>query len=218
MTMKKHITEYQTLVFDCDGVLLNSNKVKTQAFYNVAKVYGHEPAHALRTYHVQNGGISRYAKFEYLFTNILKTPIDPTTLQILLDNFAYEVKKTLLTCEVAEGLKELREKTLHAKWLVVSGGDQNELREVFAIRDLLKYFNGGVFGSPDTKDIILEREIKSLNIVQPALFLGDSKYDYRAAMNAKLDFIFLAKWSEVEDCSTWLRENNISNFSALSKI
>ncbi len=218
MTMKKHITEYQTLVFDCDGVLLNSNKVKTQAFYDVAKVYGHEPAHALRTYHVQNGGISRYAKFEYLFTNILKTPIDPTTLQILLDNFSYEVKKTLLTCEVAEGLKELREKTLHAKWLVVSGGDQNELREVFAIRDLLKYFNGGVFGSPDTKDIILEREIKSLNIVQPALFLGDSKYDYRAAMSAKLDFMFLSKWSEVEDRSTWLRENNISNFPALSKI
>jgi beta-phosphoglucomutase-like phosphatase (HAD superfamily) len=38
------------LIFDCDGVILTSNKIKSQAFYDVAKIYGHEPAQALKDY------------------------------------------------------------------------------------------------------------------------------------------------------------------------
>jgi len=64
MSIKK-ITIYKTLVFDCDGVVLNSNKIKTQAFYEATKQFGHESAQALVDYHVANGGISRYAKFEW---------------------------------------------------------------------------------------------------------------------------------------------------------
>jgi HAD superfamily hydrolase (TIGR01549 family) len=201
--MNKPLTEYQTLVFDCDGVVLNSNKIKTQAFYDVAKVYGHEPAQALKDYHVQNGGISRFVKFEYLLTEILKKPLDQTELKQMLDSFAHEVKKALMTCEVAEGLAELREQTKHANWLIVSGGDQEELREVFKARDLNHYFNGGIFGSPDTKNTILAREIANGNIRQAALFLGDSKYDYQAAKKAGLDFVFMSQWTEVEDWQRW---------------
>ena len=28
------ITQYDTIAFDCDGVILDSNKVKTEAFFN----------------------------------------------------------------------------------------------------------------------------------------------------------------------------------------
>ncbi|AEG31686.1 HAD family hydrolase [Thiomicrospira cyclica] len=198
--------KYKAYVFDCDGVVLNSNKIKTQAFYDVAKVYGHEPAQALKDYHVQNGGISRFVKFEYLLTEILKKPLDQTELKQLLDNFAHEVKKALMTCEVAKGLAELRGQTKHANWLIVSGGDQDELREVFKARGLAHYFNGGIFGSPDTKDTILAREIENGNITRPALFLGDSKYDYQAAETAGLDFIFLTQWTEVKDHQAWCKE------------
>jgi len=59
--MNKSLNEYQALVFDCDGVVLNSNKIKTQAFYEATKQFGHESAQALVDYHVANGGISRYA-------------------------------------------------------------------------------------------------------------------------------------------------------------
>jgi len=62
--MIRYLNEYQTLVFDCDGVVLNSNKIKTQAFYEAAKHFGHESAQALVDYPVANGGISRYAKFD----------------------------------------------------------------------------------------------------------------------------------------------------------
>ena len=52
-------------MFDCDGVLLNSNSLKTDAFYKSALDWGASPAKDLVNYHVQNGGISRYQKFDY---------------------------------------------------------------------------------------------------------------------------------------------------------
>jgi HAD superfamily hydrolase (TIGR01549 family) len=208
--VNKAINEYQTLVFDCDGVVLNSNKIKTQAFYEATKHFGHEPAQELVDYHVQNGGISRYAKFEYFITQILKQNLDESLNQDLLQRFAQAVKDGLMKCEIAEGLEILREKTKHAKWLIVSGGDQEELREVFAERRLDKYFDGGIFGSPDDKAIILSREKALGNIKVNALFLGDSKYDYKASSQADLDFVFLNEWTEVKDWKNFCEENNLS--------
>lgn len=48
-----------TLVFDCDGVVLNSNRIKTEAFRVVAAPYGDAAAGALVQYHLAHGGISR---------------------------------------------------------------------------------------------------------------------------------------------------------------
>lgn len=211
MNAQIDLTQYKTLVFDCDGVVLNSNKIKTQAFYEATKHFGHEPAQALVDYHVQNGGISRYAKFEYFITQILQQSFDETLNQDLLERFANAVKQGLMNCEVAEGLEQLKAQTPNANWLIVSGGDQQELREVFAARDLAKYFEGGIFGSPDTKDTILARELENGNITRPALFLGDSKYDYQAAKAAGLDFIFLTQWTEVKDWQGWCELNEITN-------
>ena len=115
-----------------------------------------------------------------------------------------------MTCEVTKGLEELRQKTKQANWLIVTGGDQAELREVFAVRGLNHYFNGGIFGSPETKDTILEREISNGNITKSALFLGDSKYDYQAAKPAGLDFVFLTDWTEVTRWKVWCLENKIN--------
>ncbi|ENM3723217.1 HAD family hydrolase [Vibrio cholerae] len=200
-----NLAKYQTLAFDCDGVVLNSNNVKTEAFFKAALPYGEAAAQQLVDYHVSRGGISRYKKFEWFVENVVVDQTGPT-LEELLAAYAAEVRHGLLTCEIAEGLAELKAKTPQANWLIVSGGDQQELREVFAARDIAKYFSGGIFGSPDSKDTILERELATGNIKQPALFLGDSKYDYQAAQTAGLDFIFLSQWSEVKDYQAWCEQ------------
>ena len=100
------LDSYETFIFDCDGVILNSNKIKTKAFYDTAKVFGDKSALALKDYHVLNGGISRYEKFRYLFNNILCRPVETKQIEKLLLNFSNEVKKALLTCEMADNIKE----------------------------------------------------------------------------------------------------------------
>lgn len=216
--MNVDLTQYQTFVFDCDGVVLNSNKVKTQAFYDATLSFGHEAAQTLVDYHVQNGGISRYLKFEYFITKILKEALTQDLLDEFLTRFASEVKVGLMESQIAPGLVELRKKTPQAKWLIVSGGDQDELREVFAERDLFDLFDGGIFGSPDNKDVILKREIDNQNIQAKALFLGDSKYDYEAANRAKLDFVFLSNWSEVKDWQSYTQQNNLLALDAVNSL
>ena len=207
--MKKLIKEYKTIIFDCDGVILNSNKIKTQAFYETAKKYGHEFAQRLVEYHLLNSGMSRYVKFKYFITKILQKQYDKALNEELLMYFAKIIKKKLISCEIAKGLDSLKAKTKTGNWLIVSGGDQAELREIFKLRNCEKYFNGGIFGSPEDKVTIIKREIKSKNIKKPALFIGDSKYDYNVAKNTKLDFIFLSKWSEVKDYKDWCNDNKI---------
>lgn len=189
--------KYSTLVFDCDGVLLNSNKIKTLAFYNTALPYGEEAALSLVDYHVHNGGISRYKKFEYFILNFLSyKERDNVVLPDLLEAYAAEVWNGLVNCEIASGISELREATKLKNWLIVSGGDEEELREIFSQRKLSHLFDGGIYGSPSNKDEILSREMSRGNIMQPALFFGDSQYDYEAAKRAGLDFCFVRNWSE----------------------
>ncbi|MBT3144314.1 HAD family hydrolase [Neptunomonas phycophila] len=197
-----NLAEYETLVFDCDGVILNSNKVKVNAFYQAALPYGEKAANALVDYHVERGGISRYKKFEWFLQEKVKGQAGPN-LEELLEAYASIVREGLLTCEIAEGLEELREKTKSASWLIVSGGDQNELRDIFFQRELTRFFDGGIFGSPDTKDFILEREISSGNIKSQSLFLGDSKYDLDSAKKMRLDFMFVSDWSEWENSDSF---------------
>lgn len=212
--MNHPVAGYTTLVFDCDGVVLNSNKVKTDAFYQATLPYGEDAAQAMVNYHVANGGVSRYKKFAHFLDQIAPNYAEQECidLEALLKAYAGYVQDGLLSCEVAPGLKALREQTPHARWLIVSGGDQAELRDVFSQRGISEWFDGGIFGSPDTKDEILARELASGNIQQPALFLGDSKYDYQAASAAGLDFVFLSGWSEVADWGEWVTRHKISTY------
>ena len=215
------VTDYKTLVFDCDGVILNSNQVKTDAFYQVALPYGESVARALVDYHIANGGISRYQKFNYLLEAILPKyapSLSAPSLEELLEQYAKRALQGLLTCEVASGLKELKDATPNARWAIVSGGDQSELRHVFTQRGLSELFDAGIYGSPDSKHQILAREISNGTIQSPALFLGDSKYDYQASSKAGLDFVFLSEWSEVTDWQGWTKDKGIEVRENVKKI
>ncbi len=212
-----NLAKYQTLVFDCDGVVLNSNKVKTEAFFKAALPYGAVAAQQLVDYHVARGGISRYKKFEWFIEHVVKGQSRPS-LEELLSAYAAEVRQGLLTCDIANGLQELRAKTQHANWLIVSGGDQQELRDVFTARNISDLFDGGIFGSPDSKDTILAREQECGNIRMPALFLGDSKYDVDVSTTAGLDCIFLSGWSEVQDWKLFCEDKQITTKFAIKNL
>jgi HAD superfamily hydrolase (TIGR01549 family) len=188
---------YKTWVFDCDGVVLDSNRIKTDAFFRAAEPYGAQYARQLADYHVKNGGISRYIKFQHFITGILgRESVDEAELSQLLSTYAEYVKQGLLSCDAAPGIDRLRQLTKDSNWLIVSGGDQAELRSVFSQRGLDHLFDGGIYGSPDTKDEILSRLKAERVIDEPAVFVGDSQYDIEAARRASLDFIFVSDWSE----------------------
>lgn len=215
--MMRSLDAYTTLVFDCDGVVLDSNRVKTEAFRTAALPWGTAAAEALVAHHVAHGGVSRYAKFAHFLDIILPDHApgripgrDGPGLEALLTAYAQAVRAGLMACRVAPGLDALRAATPQARWLIVSGGDQAELREIFVARGLAAHFDGGIFGSPDTKDTILTREIAAGTIGLPALFLGDSRLDHEAATRAGLDFIFVSGWSEMPGWREHVRRHDLA--------
>jgi phosphoglycolate phosphatase-like HAD superfamily hydrolase len=213
--MKFSIKDYETVIFDCDGVILNSNNIKTQAFYETALSYGHDLANELVKYHIENGGISRYQKFEFFLNNIVGCGVNKEKIDELLSFFSEKTKHALLQCEIAKGIFQLR-KELDSDWIVISGGDQDEINEVFSSRNIDGIFvESCIFGSPDSKEVIFDREIKLSRIRQPALFIGDSRYDHKVAKKYSVDFIFLSDWTDFSD---WKEYTNLHSISAYGSI
>jgi phosphoglycolate phosphatase-like HAD superfamily hydrolase len=216
--MRKRFQEYKSLIFDCDGVVLDSNRVKSDAFYNAVLDYGEDAACALLKFHQKNGGISRYKKFDHFFDSIFPLNDAEEDKQRSLELYSQHVWGGLLNCDLEPSLEDVSQESQDSTWLIVSGGDQAELRKVFSERGINKYFQGGIFGSPDTKDEILAREVKNGNIGLPALFIGDSKYDYIAAKTAGLDFVFVSQWTEVVDWEDWVKDNKIKSVASLKEL
>jgi phosphoglycolate phosphatase-like HAD superfamily hydrolase len=213
---------YATLVFDCDGVLLDSNRVKTDAFYTAALPWGTDAAEALVDYHVRNGGVSRYEKFAYFVEFILpvEAPDAPdrsgdVVMATLLASYAKAVRKGLESCNVARGLSALRKSTSGAGWMIVSGGDQKELRDVFAKRRLSHLFDAGIYGSPRSKFDIFADLARSGRLALPAVFFGDSELDYEAAKKNDIDFVFVSGWTEMPEWQQFLRLHRIPAVDSL---
>lgn len=194
--MTRDLASFRTLVFDCDGVILDSNRAKTEAFRQVAAPWGEDAANALVRYHVTHGGVSRYAKFRFFIDELVQSSAGEPNYDRLLAEYAEAVRAGLLECDITEGLQALREATPNARWMVVSGGAEDELRAIFNQRGLAPLFDGGIFGSPDPKDAICKREMEAGNLEDPALFLGDSALDLATAQQFGMAFVFVSGWSE----------------------
>lgn len=219
-----NLLSYSSILFDCDGVILDSNSIKSSSFYKTAAKYCKKSAQNLLEYHQQNGGISRYVKFKYFINNIL--PLTPDnneqqdipSINVLLSEYAQQLKEKLLICPIAEGLDLLREETSQADWYVITGGDENEVKEIFRQRKIDKYFNMGIHGSPKSKKEIIEKLIAEKKIQYPAIFLGDSTYDYRVAKQFGIDFIFISGWTELENWHKFVTDKSIKHVEKLKNL
>jgi len=196
---------YKTLIFDFDGVILDSNSIKTRAFYEVALPFGEEAASELVRYHTAHGGISRFVKFEHLFKVILKKDDYFNAVQNAVSAFAAICKRELLVCPEAPGIREFMKHLPEGSTrMVVSGGAQDELRMIARERGLVSYFHA-VFGNPDTKFDIFQRELDAGRIAHPFLMFGDSKLDYEVTKAFGGDFIFMSGLTEFKDHEAFFR-------------
>ncbi|MDG1157462.1 MAG: HAD hydrolase-like protein [Litorivicinaceae bacterium] len=216
---------YATIVWDCDGVILNSNNIKSDAFRAVSLPFGDLASSILVDYHKRNGGISRYNKFNYFIESIMPMHAPEVFIEDkskflhrLLQEFSSIVKAELVNCQVAPGLRELRHSMGDQPWYIVSGGDQSELREVFEHRGIADYFNGGIYGSPRDKFAIITNLLEVEDFHLPGLFVGDSRLDHEVARHFGLDFIFLSQWTEYDDWQQYCRINEILAVQAISDI
>ena len=76
----------RNIIFDFDGVILESVDIKTQAF---AELFSEYPDHLedIIKHHKNNSGVSRYEKIKYYLNLIHKSEADNGTFQYYLKQF-----------------------------------------------------------------------------------------------------------------------------------
>jgi beta-phosphoglucomutase-like phosphatase (HAD superfamily) len=66
------LNNFSSIFWDFDGVILNSDKVRTDGFRHIFENYSKQEVDKLIDYHTINGGLSRYDKIEYFSQKISK--------------------------------------------------------------------------------------------------------------------------------------------------
>lgn len=188
----KNILDYDLYIFDCDGVILDSNNLKAEAFYSSVLEFGEEKSAMFLKYHNENGGVSRYKKFDYFFTNIHNNKdID---LISYIEKYAKLISIGYLETEITDGFFEFIEKVYSKECYVVSASEEKELIEVFKYKKIDRYFKS-IYGSPKSKIENIDNNIDFLN--KKVLFIGDSASDLEASKYFNFDFLFLSAYCKV---------------------
>ncbi|MFA5147176.1 MAG: HAD-IA family hydrolase [Candidatus Omnitrophota bacterium] len=178
----------KAVIFDFDGVIVESVDIKTDAFRELFNIFPDKVDEIVK-YHADNGGISRFNKFRYIYEHILRKPLPKELFDRLCDDFARLVKEKVASAPFVRGAEDFigRNFTKY-HFYIVSGTPETELVDIIKLRGMEKYFRG-IYGAPRSKAELL-RKILADNGFSPeeTIFLGDSINDYEAAKKASVPF------------------------------
>ena len=195
----RQISEYTVYIFDCDGVILDSNRLKIEAMQNSLmslSISGDEVSECVN-YFAKNFGKSRFHHIKYFIENIL-TPADQKKSEVeskILESYSSQCKELYLTADLTPGILDFI-RGLDGDKYVASGSEQSELREVFDKRGLTSFFRG-IYGSPELKSNLVKNILENYEPHQAIMF-GDAVSDVAAAQNNNIDFVAYLPFSNVK--------------------
>ena len=207
------LADYRCALFDCDGVVLQSNGLKTEAFRDA--LYGEDPGliDAFIDYHRCHGGISRYVKFRHFYQDMKQEKEHEHMAAAAVTRYARIAREGLASIGLVPGVMDMLEwfRTRMISCFIVSGGDQAELREVFHERGLDRYF-AEILGSPTPKPELVMSLQETRRISMPAIYFGDARSYMETAMRYDLDFCLIHGYSEWEQGVDCVRDRGLPGF------
>lgn len=191
--------------FDCDGVVYDSNAFKSATFERVLAAYGEAEVAHLVAYHRANGGVSRYEKLDWFLRRHHPEAEVPRRLQEACERFTRHSRRAYAEISPVPEALRLVQHLGPSRCLVVSGSDQEELRDVFRAAGLLGYFSD-VLGSPTGKVAHLRNCLRASGLrPDDTVFIGDGSGDLRACQEVGVPMIFLEQMSDWSDARESLR-------------
>ena len=184
-------TNWQSIIFDFDGVIVESGDIKTNAFADLYQSYGDPIVKEVVRYHKLNGGLSRYKKFRYFQQYLLKkSPLTQNEEDKLDETFSRLVVEAVINSDSVPGADEfIKIEASRIPLFIASGTPETELNTIVTRRGLGPYFTG-VRGSPKLKETLIA-EILSAHDLTPerVLMIGDALIDYQSAQVNNLAFL-----------------------------
>jgi phosphoglycolate phosphatase-like HAD superfamily hydrolase len=194
MTEKKILQALESadaLLWDFDGVLLDSMSVRGEAFRFVLQHYTSSEVDTLLVWHQANGGLSRYVKFRYFMSEILDVEIDEAVVLNWADQFSIYCRDRLsdrskLILPTNSLVQRLQGRIpMH----IVSGSDGKELKELCNELGIADRFVT-IEGSPTPKTDLVAGILNVYKYKPASAWLvGDAINDKTAAEANGLNFL-----------------------------
>ena len=181
--------KFKAIIFDFDGVLLESVDIKDFAFKTLFKDYP-EHLEKIMDYHLSNNATVRFEKFRYITENILGKGYDEGTEKNLSKIFSGLVFRSLVDCPFVEGAREILDSFQdNIPIYIASRSPADELDKILETRKLKKYFKK-IYAVPWLKqDAIRDIRDRENIAFEDIVFIGDSDEDLQAARSTGVFFI-----------------------------
>lgn len=180
--------KYKAIILDFDGVILESNHIKDEAFRHVFSGYPHHLDEIMQ-YHQDFLGIIRFKKFKHITESILHETYTPELERNLARRFSDYALGHLISCSYVKGAKEFLD-FFYTKYplFLVSANPPQDLDYVLRSKSLDRYFKK-VYATDEKaqaiEDILRNNQWKP----QEVIFIGDSWLDYQSCQQAKVNFL-----------------------------
>ena len=180
----------QALIFDFDGVILQTVDLKTDAFADLYAPYGAAVQRQVIAYHQAHGGISRYEKFRVWERELLGRSPSEADIERLAQRFSELVFEKVLAAPFVPGARAYLEHWhQRVPCFVCTGTPDAEMQRIIDARGFRPWFRE-VYGSPRRKPEIIRYLLKKHELdAAQVRFFGDATTDYDAAQATEVPFV-----------------------------
>ena len=180
----------KTIVFDFDGVILDSMRAKGEAFYELLKPFGEAVANQARQHHLANGGMDRFAKIQYYYDYFVQQNISRKLLMQKANEFGELTFDAVVKSPFVPGVKDFI-KSIKADFdlHIVSAMPEKDLLMICEKINITQDFQS-ILGTPNSKVANFELLMQKYGYQnRQFLYIGDSVNDFKACQEAKVHFV-----------------------------
>lgn len=184
------LNSFNTILWDFDGVILDSMAVRDWGFKEIFKEFSKENIDALLKYHRDNGGLSRYVKIRYFYEDILNEQISDEKVLEYAQHFSTLMKQELTDPKnlILDSVNFIKKNYTKYNFHIVSGSDQNELKYLCKMLGISSFFKT-IYGSPTPKNKLVQNVLNENSYkIEDCCLIGDSYNDADAASNNLIKF------------------------------
>ncbi len=180
----------RAIIFDFDGVLVESVDIKTRAFAELYKEHGREIVNKVAEYHLKNGGVSRFEKFRYYQEVLLGKKLTKQEEVELGNRFSSLVEDMVVQAPWVPGAEKFLDMYYNQlDFHIASGTPDDELLRIIRARKMSHYFLSMNGSNRKKGEIICDIMDKYGYQSYSVLMVGDAMSDYKGAAEAEVGFV-----------------------------
>ena len=161
--------DIKNLIFDFDGVIIDSVKIKDLAFKKLVNKYNPTIQIKFYNFHRKNLGLSRDVKFDYLLKKLIKKYSKEKKKKLSI-KFKNIIKQDIKKSKFIKGSHAFLRKYRHLNKFISSGTPQTELKNICKKKRISHLFKE-ILGSPLSKKKHIMFLKKNTKLIKKILYI-----------------------------------------------